>query len=84
MEYKLYKRDTYNIHTIKTDKFRSCRLELIFRHNFKEENVCLDNILTDFLIFSSKEYPKRKDVVLKLEDLYGASMYSGRGLLITL
>ena len=78
MEYKLYKRDTYNIHTIKTDKFRSCRLELIFRHNFKEENVCLDNILTDFLIFSSKEYPKRKDVVLKLEDLYGASMYSGR------
>ena len=56
MEYKLYKRNTYNIHTIKTDKFRSCRMEIIFRHEFKKENVAIDNILTDYLAFTSREF----------------------------
>ncbi len=78
MEYKLYHRDTYNIHTIKTDKFRSCRMEVIFRHEFKKEEVVIDNLLTDFLTLTSKKYPKRKDLVLKLEDLYGAFFYSSR------
>ncbi len=78
MEYKLYHRDTYDVHTIKTDKFRSCRMEVIFRHEFKKEDVAIDNVLTDFLTLTSKIYPKRKDLVLKLEDLYGAFFYSSR------
>ena len=78
MEYKKYEREPYNIYTIKTDKFNSCRMEIILRHKFDKKNVAVDNFLTDFLAFTSLNYPKRRDVVLKLEELYGASFYSNR------
>ena len=39
MEYKNYKHDTYTLYTIKTDKFKTCHLEIIFKNKSGSEIV---------------------------------------------
>lgn len=70
MQYKKINCDTYNIHTIKTDKFRNCIIEIKFRKEIKKEEITKFNFLCDMLVMTNKTYPKRKEVVLKLEELY--------------
>ena len=75
MEYKVYKNDTYNLYTIKTDKFKTCHLEIIFKKRINNEEITINNFLGDYLNYTSKKYNKRKKVIEKLEDLYDASFY---------
>lgn len=75
MEYKKYEFETYNIYTIKTDKFKNCHMEVVYYDNIEKENLAKINFLTSMLCHSSKNYPKRKDLVIKLEELYQASLY---------
>ncbi len=75
MEYRKFEFDTYNVYTIKTDKFKNCHLEVVFYDNIEKENLAKINFLTSLLCHSSKNYPKRKDLVIKLEELYEASLY---------
>ena len=66
MEYKVYKNDTYNLYTIKTDKFKTCHLEIIFKKRIKNEEITINNFLGDYLNYTSKKYNKRKKVIEKL------------------
>lgn len=75
MKYKKYEFDTYNIYTIKTDKFKNCHMEITFYDNANKEELGIRNFLVDMLCHSSKNYPKRKDVVIKLEELYQSFFY---------
>lgn len=75
MKYKKYEFDTYNIYTIKTDKFKNCHMEITFYDNAKKEELGMRNFLVDMLCHSSKNYPKRKDIVIKLEELYQSFFY---------
>ncbi len=75
MKYKKYEFDTYNIYTIKTDKFKNCHMEITFYDNAVKEELGLRNFLVDMLCHSSKNYPKRKDLVIKLEELYQSFFY---------
>ena len=40
MEYKMHDLKSYRIHTIKTDKFKNCAMEIIFRKRIKKEMKC--------------------------------------------
>ena len=75
MDYKKYEFETYNIYTIKTDKFKNCHMEITFYDNAKKEELGIRNFLVDMLCHSSKKYPKRKDIVIKLEELYQSFFY---------
>lgn len=75
MKYKKYEFDTYNIYTIKTDKFKNCHMEITFYDNAKKEELGIRNFLVDMLCHSSKNYQKRKDIVIKLEELYQSFLY---------
>lgn len=75
MKYQKFEMDTYNIYTIKTNKFKNCHMEIIFYDNAKKEELGLRNFLVDMLCHSSKKYPKRKEVVIKLEELYQSYFY---------
>lgn len=75
MEYKVYKNDTYNLYTIKTAKFKTCHLEIIFKNRVTRDTITINNLLGDYLSYTSKKYNKRKKVIEKLEDLYDASFY---------
>jgi len=75
MEYKKYDLKSYNIHTIKTDKFKTARMEIIFSREVEKEKMPLFTFLCDILTDSSKKYQRRKDIAIKLEELYRANFY---------
>lgn len=76
MIYKLHKNGSYNIHTIKTDRFKNVRMEIFFRNNINVETLAKRTILFNYLMESSEEYQTKRDLTLKLEELYNAVSYS--------
>lgn len=76
MTYKEYKNESYNLYTIKTNKFKTCHMEIIFYDKLNKDSITETNFLMDIITHSSKKYPKRKYVVEKLEDLYNTSFYA--------
>ncbi len=76
MVYKEEKHGPYTLHTIKTNKFKLCHMEIIFRNNVVKEDITKRNILFDLLTESNKDYPTKRSLTLKLEDLYNTSLYS--------
>jgi len=75
MEYKKYDCNSYNIHTIKTDKFKTVRMEIIFSREVEKEKMPIFTFLCDLLTDCSKEYDRRKDIAIRLEELYKANFY---------
>ena len=73
MEYKMHDLKSYRIHTIKTDKFKNCSMEIMFRKKLEKNEITQNNMLVDMLVHSSNKYPKRRDVNIELENLYSAS-----------
>jgi len=76
MQLKIYNGEGYRIHTIKTDKFKNCSMEIMFRSDLEKEKITENNVLVDVLSSSSLKYPKRRDVAIELENLY-ASTFRG-------
>ena len=76
MNYKLHKNGSYNIHTIKTDKFKTIRMEIIFRNNFNSETTSSRTALFELLTENSKNYKTKRALNLKEEELYNAVIYS--------
>jgi len=75
MEYQKYNCNSYNIHTIKTDKFKTVRMEIIFSRNVLKEEMASFTFLCDLLTDSSKNYKTRKDIAIRLEELYKSVLY---------
>ena len=59
---------SYNLHTIKTDKFKTCHVEIVFRNNVNVEELTIRNVLFDTLLEGSKNYETNRLLNLKLED----------------
>ena len=75
MEYKSYNCNSYNIHTIKTDKFKTVRMEIIFSRNANKDEMPRFTFLSDLLTDQSKKYKSRKEISIELEELYKADFY---------
>ncbi len=75
MKYKSYKFDTFNLYTIETDRFKNCHMEITFYDNVDKKTLGMRNFLVEMLTHSSKKYPKRKDIVTTLEELYQSFFY---------
>lgn len=76
MKYSKIDCDGYNIHTIKTNRFRNCHIEIIFRNNIKKDEITKRAMLTDILAFSSKQYYTKRILDMELENLYNSYFYS--------
>lgn len=74
MEYKIVDCNSYKIHTIKTDKFKNCSIEIIYKNKLVKDEISANNMVVDMLMHTSKKYPTRRDVSIALEDLYSASL----------
>ena len=72
MEKNVIDQKSYKIHTIKVNRFKTTRIEVIFRNKASKENIAKSYFLSSILGESSKYYPSRKDVAIKCEDLYKA------------
>ena len=76
MEYKKLTMGGYNLHLINTDKFKTCHVEVIFRNNINIEEITRRAFLSKILVESSADFPTKRSLLIKLEDLYNASIYS--------
>lgn len=76
MIYKTYKRNSYNIYTIKTDKFKTCHMEIIFRNNITKEEITKRSLLTEMLVENTSKYNTRRKMIIELENLYNSYFYS--------
>ncbi len=75
MEYRKFDCNSYNIHTIKTDKFKTVRMEIMFSREVDKKEMPIFSFLSDILTDCSKDYNRRKDMAIKLEELYKANFF---------
>ena len=74
MEYKEIKLDNYNLHLIKTDKFKSTFVSLVLINDFKKESLLKNFILRSLLVTSSKTLKNESEVTKKVCDLYNSGI----------
>ena len=75
MIYKTYNNKPYNIYTIKTDKFKTCHMEIVFRNNINKNDITKRSLITEMLVENSKKYKTRRDMIIELENLYNSYFY---------
>lgn len=73
MIYKKIKLDNVNIHTIKTDRFKTITFKINFKRLLKKDEVTIRNMLINTLFTSCLKYPTKRLMEIKTEDLYGLS-----------
>ena len=77
MEYVKKDLGSYRLHMIKTSKFKTIRVKVSFRRPIVKEEITMRNILTDILVQTSNKYKTKRDLAIKAQDLYAASVSSG-------
>ncbi len=75
MEYKKYEYPSFNIYTVKTNRFKTCHMEIIFRDEVKKEEILAKAMLADIMTDCSSIYPNRREMAKRLEELYDANFY---------
>ncbi len=70
--YQTHKQDNLIFNHLKTNKFKSIRIRVSFLTPITKENATLRAILPYMMRAGSKNFPQRKDVTIKLNDLYSA------------
>ena len=75
---KYIKKDlgSYNLHLIKTDKFKTVTVKVIFHSPIIKEEITTRNVLSDILLQSNKNYPTKRDMIIESEELYAADIYN--------
>lgn len=76
MKYKIYNCNSFNIYTIKTDRFKTSHLEVIFKNVLKKEEIGTYSFLADMLSEGCKKYPRKKDLITRFEELYKIVIYA--------
>ena len=75
MEYKKFEYPSFNLYTVKTGRFKTCQMEIIFKDEASRESAMLKTFLADLMTDCSERYASRKEVARTLEELYQASFY---------
>ena len=67
---------SYKLHMIKTNKFKTVKIKVSFRNKIIKDEITIRNVLSDVLTYSSKKYKTRRDISIKTQDLYAATLQS--------
>lgn len=71
MKYKKIEVGPYNLHIIKTDKFKCNKFSVQFKEPLVKENITKRKLLKEILITSTKKYNTERLMNIKSEELYG-------------
>jgi predicted Zn-dependent peptidase len=74
MQYKKYTIGPYNLHIIKTDKFKTINIDITFRRPIVKEEITIRNFLSDLLLNSTAKYPSSRLLAIEAENLYGLKL----------
>ena len=75
MEYKKLDCNSYQIHAIKTNKFKTIHMEIMFRNKVVKEDLPKYTMLADLLTDCSNKYPTRQEMEIRKEELYKLIYY---------
>lgn len=83
MKYDKIKLYSYNLHVIKTDKFKTITVKVNFKRKLTKEDITYRNMLVNVLCESTKKYPTKRLMEIATEDLYelgyrGSNYISGK------
>ena len=70
MDYEKIDMGAYNIHIIKTEKFKTTTVSVNFVDKLKKEEITIRKFLFQFLCYTTKKYNTNRLLQIKLEDLY--------------
>jgi len=76
MNYSKYSTNSYNLHLINTDKFKTIMLKINFKKKIEKEDITYRNLLTKVLFQSNKNYSSKRELEILTEDLYNISISS--------
>lgn len=70
MDYVKIDMNAYNLHIVKTNKFKTITVSVAFRRKTVKEEVTIRNVLKELIVNSSKNYPSEKSLIIETEKLY--------------
>lgn len=76
MNYEQLNMGSYNLHIIKTKKFKTITVEVNFRRKIKKEEITIRNILKSVLLSTNNNYKKELDLIRETENLYDLKLIS--------
>ncbi len=76
MDYEKINMGAYNLHLIKTTKFKTITVEVNFREKLIKENITKRNLLKSILLNTTKKYQTEKDLIKETENLYDLKLLS--------
>lgn len=76
MQYTKKDLASYNLHLIKTNKYKTITVKVMFHTPIKKEEITIRNVLSDILLLSTKNYPTKRDMIIESEELYAADIYN--------
>ena len=76
MKYRKIETQTYNLHIIKTKKFKTVTVQINFKNKLSKEEITYRNLLISVLCEASKKYPSKRALTIATEDLYELSYQS--------
>lgn len=74
MKYEKVNLESYNLHFITLDKFKTTTVSVNFREKIKKEDITIRKFLFQMLCSNSLKYNTNRLFEIKLEDLYGISL----------
>ena len=74
MQYTKKDLGSYQLHLIKTDKYKTITIKVMFRRRIKKEEVTIRNILTSLLVQSTKKYNTKRKMNIEAQELYSSSI----------
>ncbi len=83
MKYSKTSTYSYNLHIIKTNKFKTVTVKINFKRKLKKEEITLRNMIINMLCDSTLNYPNKRLMEIQTEELYelyygGTSYLSGK------
>ena len=74
MKYEKINLESYNLHFITTDKFKTTTISVNFREKAKKEDITIRKFLFQMLCSTSLKYNTNRLFEIKLEDLYSTTL----------
>ena len=76
MNYENLDMGAYNLHIIKTKKFKTITVEVNFREKMNKDSITMRNLLKSVLLSTNKNFKTEKELIKETENLYDLKLIS--------
>ena len=70
MKYTKIKNRSYNLHIIKTDRFKTITIQINFKRKTVKEDITIRNMIANMLCDSNSVYKTPRELEIATEELY--------------